>query len=839
MQPFRSKLLYKAENTNIIFLESVAGLQKGDILKIDLGYYTIANIIDNKVILDRAIPTPIDTNTAILKTTSFGFFEGEDLQQHILYFGDRHLFNMKSDKSSITVPDALKNFEWDYYGEDKDGVLGWYSFDKVVNANQMKYPLTKQSGEIKEIEINKVRNKWVRCIIKDTNDVKNLKLKEIKFSISATIQPDIAFNNDIPLDLTLNENKTALKTAIYPLGKAPRLYETFYISSQECFSKKGANVKINITGSLDAADGVAAPTPSAQLSWEYWSGDSWKELGVQGDIISDLAVASLPEIKPTKVNGVESLWIRTKLVAGHYGQEIYKEEKAENNVTKIVAVPGKLTPPKITSMSLSYEYKDANNNENSQPGENYLVYSNLEYRNITDEGRSDKIIVPFEMINGSGVHFYLGFDKKPEKGPVSIFFDLDTSIQGNAFSPVQWEYCSQISEGKEKWDRLEVLDNTKGFTQSDTIEFVFSDMFKTKKLGQELYWIRVTELNPNIIKSKIKSIHMNTVWASQMQTFQNVVLGSSDGSADQVYLFPKQPILSAEVWVNEINSLSESQKGTLRMSKTKPVEKKDKDGNIIEFWVKWEGVDNLFTADADSRKYEIDRAAGYIKFGDNSHGRVPAIGRNNIKADYQAGGGINGNVGVREVNTLKTSVAFVDKVFNSIPASGGSNTELMPNAVERGTHYIKNRNRVITKDDYEYMVKEFSSGIAMVKCLSNSKWIDGQIEYNSGDVVVVIIPQTNDDKPVPSIQLIAQVKSYLENFTPATADIQVISPYYWSVNTEISIKTKALEYIPAVEKEVSAKLKEFLHPLRGGEAGWAGNLAGSLTCRISMPLSKR
>lgn len=822
IQSFRSKLLYKAEaNTNIIFLESTIGLQKGDVISKEhiedpqiKDYYTIVDIADNKVILDRTISTDVDANTIVSKVISFAFFEGENLQQHILYFGDSHLFDMKSKQVNITIPDELETFEWEYYGENNDGILWWHSLDKDAASHKLKWPESQLKHEIKELEINRIENRWIRCIINDINKAKNIKLiNKTFFSVSSSsILPDIAFCNDIPLDLS---------QAFYPLGKVPRLYDTFYIGSQECFSKKGANVTINIQGS----PGGGTPDSSAirQLSWEYWDGNSWRELVVDDNTHNFTSISTtpttinindLPEIKSTKANGAENLWIRAKLVAGHYGEAIYKEEITKDNKTEIIIKQGTITPPQITSLTLSYNY------DNSQPCENYLVYSNLEYRDMTEECRSEKIVAPFEVIDGSGVHFYLGFNQKPVKGPVSIFFDLDTSKQENKFSPVRWEYCSQISEGKEKWDKLEVLDNTKGFTQSDTIEFVFSDMPKTKKFGQELYWIRATELNPNNIKSKIKSIDMNTSWASQMQTFVDVLLGSSAGNANQIYFFPKQPVVSAEIWVNEINSLSESERQKLLVDyNPAPVEKKDKDGNIIEFWVKWMGVDNLFIAEADSRTYEIDRAAGYIKFGDNNHGRIPAIGHNNIKANYQIGGGIKGNAGAKEINILKTSVAFVDKVSNPIPAGGGSDIEIITNAAERGSHNIKNRDRVITEEDYEYMVKAFSSGIARVKCLSDSGNINGKITNKAGNVAVVIIPSMADDKPVPSIQLVSQVRNYLNDFAPATADIYVVPPHYWFVNIDISITAQVPEYIPFIEKDTSMKLKKFLHPLSGGYDG--------------------
>ena len=76
----------------------------------------------------------------------------------------------------------------------------------------------------------------------------------------------------------------------------------------------------------------------------------------------------------------------------------------------------------------------------------------------------------------------------------------------------------------------------------------------------------------------------------------------------------------------------------------------------MEFWGKWFHRDDLLEAKAKDRVYQSDRAFGKIEFGDGTHGAIPPIGRDNIKANYTTGGGKKGNVEVSKITELKTSI---------------------------------------------------------------------------------------------------------------------------------------------------------------------------------------
>ena len=739
------------------------------------------------------------------------------------------------------------------------------------------------------------------------------------------ILPDMAFYNDVPLDLTTLNGQ--FKSSIYPFGKTPRLLDTFYIAGQEAFSKVGANITLQIKLFMESG---GSPDPDPALSWEYWDGDGWAQIpGIKEDFKIDasnsfsskfvtMTINDFPELKPTKVNGQENLWIRVRLIGGHYGQEVII---VGDNV-----IQGKVTPPEITFLSINYDYK--NNFQNVQ---HLLTHNNLNFIDITKEGQTEyNVFRPFLPLDVDHQSLYLGFDKKIEKGPVSFFFSTEEQpLSADKIPLIDWEYYTNSA----KWVRLEALDETRGLMRSGVIEFVFpQDFKKTKEFGKELYWIRAVDVqdifkpikliyfqlfpnlqqfitamplfnfNRQVMKNyvipairryepqylikrehhvsswaqpaalsamagivstgkkiekpykesiseikpcselfetfhpgcshpaavrketaspRIKGIFLNTTWAIQAETIQDEIPGQSDGTSGQSFTLTKTPIISEEIWINEIRTISEEErKDILEKGKYEARETKDEKGNVIGFRVKWKPMEDLLTSSKDDRHYEIDKVSGEVKFGDGVYGKIPPIGRDNIKTTYRTGGGSNGNVKAYEIKDLKTSIPFLAKAFNPLAASGGTEVEGIDKTIERGPHVLKHRNRAITAEDFEQIAYQASRGIAKVKCISN---FDNKGQYKPGWVTVIVIPQSSEYRPRLSLQLKRNIENYLKLHAPlsivAKNHLQVSEPVYIEVTVHTILTSAMIDAIPIIEQKAFAGLREFLHPLTGGTAG--------------------
>ena len=143
---------------------------------------------------------------------------------------------------------------------------------------------------------------------------------------------------------------------------------------------------------------------------------------------------------------------------------------------------------------------------------------------------------------------------------------------------------------------------------------------------------------------------------------------------------------------------------------------------------------------------------------------------------------------------------------------------------------LKHRNRAVTVEDFENLAFQAFRGIAKVKCLSDT---NDQGQFETGWVTVLIVPESNELPPKPSVQLKRLVEKYLRdraaNVLLCPNHIIVTGPVYVEVSVHATLLATAMDVVPLVEQEAMKKLRDFLHPLTGGftSRGWE---FGSLPC---------
>jgi uncharacterized phage protein gp47/JayE len=319
-------------------------------------------------------------------------------------------------------------------------------------------------------------------------------------------------------------------------------------------------------------------------------------------------------------------------------------------------------------------------------------------------------------------------------------------------------------------------------------------------------------------------LYLNTAWGVQSETIRDEIVGSSAGIADQQYTLTKFPVVAEEVWVDELATLTESERKTLAERTPEDVrEVVDDAGNLTRFYIRWSPAEDLAEASATDRVYAIDRTFGQVQFGDGEHGAVPPIGKDNLVATYRAGGGSRGNVAAGLITTLRTTIPFVDSVLNPAAAGGGSDTELVESAIVRGPRSIKHRGRAVTAEDFEQLALEASQAVARVKALP---LFNDRGEYETNWVTVIIVPGSADARPTPSPQLRYRVEQYLrERAASGVAfpkQVKVSGPAYVEVTVNADIYAESIDLAPQVEADAVAALEAFLHPLTGGytQSGW-------------------
>lgn len=748
---------------------------------------------------------------------TFEIFDGESLQEHSLYLGNKDLLditgpstitvNLEEDnKNSIAEP---WNLSWQYFGEDGAGKKDWHPL-VLVPGQQNSFAFKDDAGKIDAHEVNGIKSRWIRCLV-NTGKIDRMKDTEIDTVQVSTVppaagtSPDMAFYNDVPLDMNDSEG-------FYPFGKNPRLNDTFYIACREAFSKKSAQVILTIAGGLEIP-GTASGTPSVKplLSWEYWNGNGWLDIPGLIDNTKEFTFDSIQspqtvtfscpdDSQSTRINGQENYWIRVRLVGGDYGKEFVVD--SNNQLTL-----GTVTPPKITSLSIDYSFTSPCDLEH------VLIYNNLEYKDVTGLEK----FRPFQELDDDYRSLYLGFDKKMEKGPISIFFSIreaDPETGKKDIPKIQWYYSNDGNQ----WQVLETIDNTHGFTAGGTVEFLVPPGFaNTRVFGKELYWLKAVDAENKIpVSLAVRGIYVNTVCAVQGESIEDENLGSGDGSAGQTFRFINRPVMDEAVWVDETGTLTSEEKEMIikECGHDFISEIKDDAGKVTGIWVRWLPKDDFMDSSPADRHYVMDRAAGTITFGSGLRGKVPPMGKDNIKASYRTGGGTQGNVARHEISELKTALAFVDGVTNQHPAEGGADTEHMQDVFERGPRVIKHRNRAVSEEDFERLAREASSFIARSKCL-----------VRSGRLNIIVIPQGEQDAPTPSPALLKTVETYILQRclnTVLPRSIRILPPDYTPVDVTAVVVPVSIDMAVPLEKEVLNRLKQFLHPLNGGPAkkGW-------------------
>lgn len=824
-----------------------------------------------------------DHISSLADQTPFVMFSGQGIQEHILYLGHSDLFNVTKEATFEFRLDPFwdlladnRLFNWEYWGDNENGETGWHPL--IASAAGPNIQLEKRvPGEIKEKEINGIKNRWIRCKTTATKKAENIYLDTIQVinvggmpvddlpvtvleavskEIAKTLldngietiaqlpgienlekllgasaaqqilaeveqrkveksRPDMAYSNhDVPQDIK-NMSET---NPVYPFGIVPKLYNTFYIANQEALSKKNFSITINFelkTNAEVVKEGIV-------LSWEYWNGKGWKYFEDLDDNIekftqSGQVTFTCPrDIEPRPVGGQENYWIRVRIAGGDYGKKIYSEDTSTNtiiyvdevyppeiydikityspgtsstssasgkSVTPVQVKKGKLTPPGSVPWSESEPPGIPDETVDDPPGDSLciLTFNNCQFEDVSMKPGFE----PFLRLADTHRILYLGFDRKLEKGPISLYFSIrEQESYKDKMPKVRWFYFP--GDNKE-WQLLDVLDHTKNLSCSGSVEFLVPpDFEKTARFGQDIYWIKAVDVQDTMqIAPEINGVYLNTVRALQALSIEDEIPGSGDGTAHQQFKLTQIPVFDEKISVNE-------------------------DGT----WITWQPVDHFFDSSPGDRHYQIDRASGEITFGSGVNGRVPPVGRDNIKASYKVGGGLEGNVGCAAISSLAAAIPFVETVTNPAPAEGGADTETIDAVLERGPYLVKHRDRAVSEEDFERHARAASTFIARTKCLVKDNRVN-----------IIIIPHGKEDQPMPSPSLLKIVETYLRqrclNIVHPSS-IRVIGPTYYPVNVNVDVVPLSIENAVPLEREIIRQLNAFLHPLTGGpeKKGW-------------------
>lgn len=670
--------------------------------------------------------------------------------------------------------------------------------------------------------------------------------------ITATVAPGppaspvpspAAFCNAAGIDLSKD---------FYPLGEQPQFNDTFYVACPDELARPGAVVTLHVTltnppAPLTTPPQVPPPVATGgnpAIAWEVSDGSQWHAVAAGYAFTGHGQVSvTLPDpVGPASVNGQPGYWLRARLTGGNYGTAgSYQQSGSTYTYT-----PASFAPPVIKTLTVTAAAAP----QPPVPATACLSYNDFAY---ADHGAAaagpGPLFTPFTPTADTDPALYLGFDQPFSQRTVSLFLPVEPPLPEQvaagplaeaapaAAAQVTWEYA-----GPAGWQPLGAVDETQALAGPGLVTFVGpADLAPREYFGQTWSWLRLRwQAGVFPLPPQLRSVLLNTTWATQVTTVANEILGSGNGEAGQVFTTaqtPVQPDQQVTVLEPQRPVAAEEQALADAEGADAVTVTLDAAGQPDEVWVRWHAVPDFYQSGPRDRHYTADPLSGTIRFGDGAHGMIPPIGPNNIRVTYRAGGGEQGNRDAATIVELKSGVPYIDGVTNNQPSQGGAPAEPIERVQARGPRALRHRDRAVTAQDLEDLAAAASADVAAAAAITpifnpNSLWLDPKAPVpgpdhalaDAGRMGVIIVPdEPGSDRPTPSLALIGQVRAYLRERCVPTADLWVAGPEWITVTVQATLVVTAVEDADAAGDRARAALRGYLHPLTGGPGGqgWA------------------
>ncbi len=660
-----------------------------------------------------------------------------NLQTHILTIEHSEVLNLKCAEAIELVIEDSQNplrekatldllsdkgaASWSYQLGGK-----WVAFDSVTRGSQS-LRLRNDKGIYLESPLIRLTLKNAKKVVCDA-----LKLRPIAIAS----MPDALYVNEIEVSKRDGQ--------IY--GNPFYVYDAFYISSEEVFTKPGSLVDIQLDYVIESFP-TPFDIPEPNIKWknvlkvndlkevkekeivitdlilEYWNGIGWSKLEtLVFDThlfeveVGEFTKANIRFICPedfesTNVGAYNNRWLRMRIL------------QVDNAYTLL----GNYHVPKLKKMTLTYQYDKSG------------VMPSAMYKNEFLEETSISLRTPpltlfndYGSLKGKGL--YLVFDKPLTGGPIKILFEMGT-VKSPEMPRFKWQILKKVA-GKMRWSDLEVLDETRHFAETGLLTFIGDeDHEKVRMLGKEGYWLRVMEIQEGIMPVRIKSIYLNTVCMTQKETVQSQYFELKQHEYDQTFKLDHENLESLALWVNE-PYLSEE---WLKSEELSYEIQKNLDGIVESIWVKWLPYEDLSSMNSETRGYLVNLYEGIIQFGNSIQGYLPQGNTpRNVRVDYAVNKGELGNVGAFTIQRLAESIPNINKVFNPLALYGGKAPETRAEALTRMSSALHHNQRAKSILDYDHLILAADHEIHRVKTLPHLN-AEGKTEL--GCITSAILPK--------------------------------------------------------------------------------------------------
>ena len=752
-------------------------------------------------------------------------FSGDGYGKYGLLFYHPYLFDVQDNDILMRIGSAPEfvreiaegKYRLFYYG---DG--GFHQVDelRMVSDDCIAFRKTEKCCKVME------KGEQYSLLLLEPTEIpeESVAVSEIGFSSSGEERmPEIVWNGTAEQDVH----------RFLPFGETIGLYDELYIGHEEYFSKPDAQVTLRFRLDFDThlvsiprqqqeaelkvikkkpkKDVLGAPAEifADEISLEYYNGIGWRKLVTEGPVkqIFSSIKSGMCEIrfrcpkdwKPVEAGGFNGRSIRIQVT------------RADNCYYQ----PALHHYPIIRDLRIAYTYQDR-----FEKAAKLFSFQGSKKRELTSVMAESPMTPVFSISSYQKTALYLGFNKKMEDGPISLFVQL-REMEAHQQGKLVFSYST-----REGFSRLKLADHTDGLSHTGTIMFMPpTDMAKRELEGQEAYWIRITDENGYLEKNPLHQpiicdIQVNGVEVDNVDTMTEEEYYIDAFGPNMKFALNAQNILALELWVNEKGLFSETE--MRRMLVEDPENTKAEYsflGEIEEFYVKWKEVDNFDRSSPGDRHYAVDRMNSRLHFGDGVHVQIP---RNTkgvaFKVIMSRCNGEVANIDAGKISTSLGGLMFVERIYNPIQSYGGMNMETVDEALRRGTTILNSRNRLVSVQDYEREALNFSRQIAQAKVIVGRKK-DGS--YVPGAITMTLLMQDYYDGEHSFLHMRHRLRRHFMEkceLSVLSSEFEIVEPIFVEISVEAWVQVLHADDSFEIQQDLCRVLEEYLDPLQNN--GW-------------------
>jgi hypothetical protein len=325
-------------------------------------------------------------------------------------------------------------------------------------------------------------------------------------------------------------------------------------------------------------------------------------------------------------------------------------------------------------------------------------------------------------------------------------------------------------------------------------------------------WLRIRPA-ATAVGARLLWVGINTVFVSQRARVSNELLPAGTGAPDQIAFLSQKPVIARST----------------RLTVT------TKDGQTRL----WQEIDDLLGAGPEvpvqdarfppgtpasantlNEVFTVNAESGEVRFGDGTRGKRPPAGAT-VRASYDHGVGMAGNVGAHSINTSPALPAGL-KVSNPVRTWNGADAEAVAEGEKQIARYLQHRDRLVNATDFATIAQR-TPGIQLgrvdVLPAYNPALTSSEPGDAPGAVTLMVIPRYDakqPDAPLPDKLFLEAICKYLDPRRLVTTEVFLRGPEYIPIWVSVGISVVAGTSVAQVREAVKLALLQFLSPLPPG-----------------------